>query len=186
MLYLVAPLWIFSPRIWQDVQLWGSCACANKIPKQQYLWTWCQSVVPNDAPRDFGPEVAFGAKFQMPVARQGGREMSAPRPYVTDPFRPLSSINSWKQFLYIQQHSSYFLHVVRSSVSRSGAHLTTADALLKQQSCLRSISIISLVFFHMVRPGAYWHKTHYIHACVFTLQTKKSFISFRFLFRGLL
>ena len=129
MLYLVAPLWIFSPRIWQDVQLWGSCACANKIPKQQYLWTWCQSVVPNDAPRDFGPEVAFGAKFQIPVARQGGREMSAPRPYVTDPFRPLSSLNSWKQFLYIQQHSSYFLHVVRSSVSRSGAHLTTADAL---------------------------------------------------------
>ena len=64
-------------------------ACASKIPKQQYLWTWCQSVVPNDAPRDFGPEVAFGAKFQIPVARQGGREMSAPRPYVTEPFRPL-------------------------------------------------------------------------------------------------
>ena len=39
------------------------------------------SVVPNDAPRDFGPEVAFGAKFQIPVARQGGREMPAPRPY---------------------------------------------------------------------------------------------------------
>ena len=71
------------------------CACANKIRKQQYLWTWCQSVVPNDAPRDFGPEVAFGAKLQIPVARQGGREMSAPRPWVTEPFRPLSSINSW-------------------------------------------------------------------------------------------
>ena len=69
------------------------CACANKMPKQQYLWTWCQSVVPNDAPRDFGPEVAFGAKFQIPFARQGGRVMSAPRPYVTEPFRPLSSIN---------------------------------------------------------------------------------------------
>ena len=37
---------------------------------KQYLWTWRQSVVPNDAPRDFGPEVAFGAKFQIPVARQ--------------------------------------------------------------------------------------------------------------------
>ena len=60
--------------------------------KQQYLWTLCQSVVPNDAPRDFGPEVAFGAKFQIPVARQGGREVSAPRPYVTDPFRLLSSV----------------------------------------------------------------------------------------------
>ena len=33
-------------------------------------WTWRQSVVPNDAPRDFCPEVAFGAKFRIPVARQ--------------------------------------------------------------------------------------------------------------------
>ena len=95
-LYLVDPMWIFFPRIWNELQLKGSCACANKIPKQQYLWTWCQSVVPKDAPRDFGPEVAFGAKFQIPVARQGGREMSAPRPYVTEPFRPFSSISSWQ------------------------------------------------------------------------------------------
>ena len=36
----------------------------------QYLWTWCQSVVPNDVPRDFGPVIAFGAKVQIPVARQ--------------------------------------------------------------------------------------------------------------------
>ena len=49
----------------------------------------------DDAPRDFGPEVAFGVKFQIPVARQAGREMSAPRPFVTEPFRPLSSINNW-------------------------------------------------------------------------------------------
>ena len=110
-------MWIFSPRIWEELQFEGSYAYANKIPKQQYLWTRRQSVVPNDAPRDFGPEVAFGrqilkcqtpltllsvvkakvvlealpgAKFQIPVARQGGREMSAPRPYVTEPFRPLS------------------------------------------------------------------------------------------------
>ena len=37
----------------------------------------------------------------MPVARQGGRELSAPRPYVTDPFHPLSSIYNMKQFVYI-------------------------------------------------------------------------------------
>ena len=67
----------------------------------QYLWTWRQSVVPNDAPRDFGPEVAFGAKFQIPVARQWGREMSAPRPFETDPFHPLGSICNIKQLLYI-------------------------------------------------------------------------------------
>ena len=71
------------------------CIICIKIGKwAQYFWTWRQSVVPNDAPRDFGPEVAFGDKFPIPVARQGGREMSAPRPYVTDPFHPLSSINT--------------------------------------------------------------------------------------------
>ena len=45
----------------------------------------------DDAPRDFGPEVAFSLStlnFQIPglTDRQGGREMSAPRPCVTDPF----------------------------------------------------------------------------------------------------
>ena len=45
----------------------------------------------DDAPRDFGPEVAFSLStlsFQIPGLsdRQGGREMSAPRPCVTDPF----------------------------------------------------------------------------------------------------
>ena len=80
------------------------CACANNYPEHaisimarnraQYLWTRCQSVVPNDVPRDFGPVIAFGAKFQIPVVRQGGREVSAPRPYVTDPFHSLSSFYS--------------------------------------------------------------------------------------------
>ena len=56
--------------------------------------------VANDAPRDLGPEVGFEAKFQIPVAKQGGREMSAPRPYVTEPFRPVIWINNWSQFLY--------------------------------------------------------------------------------------
>ena len=60
--------------------------------------------------------------------------MSAPKPYVTDPFRPLGSIHSWKQFLYIQQRSSYFLNVVRSSLSGGGAYLTIAHALLQKHS----------------------------------------------------
>ena len=100
---------------------------------------WCQTVVPNDAPRDFGPEVAFGAKFQIPVARQN----------VTEPFRPFKPINYWYQFIFIQQHSSYFLFVVRPSVSRGGAYLTIAHALLQKHSYLRFRAIISLVFFHM-------------------------------------
>ena len=45
----------------------------------------------DDAPRDFGPDVAFSLSklsFQIPGLsdRQEGREMSAPRPYVTDLF----------------------------------------------------------------------------------------------------
>ena len=42
---------ISLPRIWHELELKGTCACAKKTPRQQYLWTWRQSVVPND----FGP-----------------------------------------------------------------------------------------------------------------------------------
>ena len=37
-----------------------------------------------------------------------------------------------------------------------------------------------LVFFHMVRAGAYWHKIHDIHACAFAVQTKLSRLDFFF------
>ena len=42
-------------------------------------------------PRDFGPAIVFGAWFQVPVARQWGREMSA----------PLGLIYNTKKFLYM-------------------------------------------------------------------------------------
>ena len=111
--------------------------------------------------------------------------MSAPRPYVTEPFRPLNSISNWQHFLYIQQHSIYFLHVVRSSVYCGGAYLKIAHALLQKHSYFWFRAIISLVCFHMVRVCAYWHKIHDIHACAFAVQTKQSVISFGFLFRRL-
>ena len=79
--------------------------CIESRTWEQYLWTWRQSVEPNDAPRDFGPEVAFGTncKVQIPVARQWGREVSASKPYVTNPFHPLSSLNNNKYFPYLYQ-----------------------------------------------------------------------------------
>ena len=46
----------------------------KNISRKQYLWTWCQSVEPKDVHRDFSSVIAFGAKVQIPVARQGGRE----------------------------------------------------------------------------------------------------------------
>ena len=47
-------------------------------PKKKKLSAVPLDVAPercsNDAPRDFGPEVAFGAKFQIPVARRDGEK----------------------------------------------------------------------------------------------------------------
>ena len=43
--------------------------------------------------------------------------MSAPRPYETDPFRPLGSIINTGLFLYKCQSSGYFFYVLRRSVS---------------------------------------------------------------------
>ena len=63
--------------------------------------------------------------------------------------------------------------------------ITIAHALLQKHSCLWFRDIISLVFFHMIRAGAYWHKVH-DHACTFAVNTKWSVISFGFLFRRLL
>ena len=63
--------------------------------------------------------------------------------------------------------------MVRSSVSCGGAYLTIAHALLQKHPLyLWFNAIISLVFFHMVRAGAYWHKIQDIHACAFAVQTK--------------
>ena len=41
------------------------------------------------------------AKFQIPVARQWGREMTDHTPYVTNPFHSLSSFHNTYQFIYI-------------------------------------------------------------------------------------
>ena len=90
----------------------------------QYLWVWRQSVVPNDAPRDFGPQVAFGAKFQIPVARQAGREMSAPRPFET-----LGSIcNRW-ELRYIYRRIYHLFHVGRTSVYIDNCACALAEIL---------------------------------------------------------
>mgnify|MGYP000654054401 CR=1 FL=1 len=52
----------------------------------------------DEYPRDFGPQIAYTVSLVSdtsrpptlcrPPIRQGGREMSAPRPYETDPFHP--------------------------------------------------------------------------------------------------
>ena len=70
-LALVNDIWYFLHEYGKN---FSSRVTTHAPTKYQSNSTWCQSVVPKDAPRDFDPEVAFGAKFQIPVARQGGRE----------------------------------------------------------------------------------------------------------------
>ena len=78
----------------------------------------------DDAPRDFGPKVALHASFQIPVQdqsiRQGGREMSAPKPYVTDPFLTTSYVPFNRNIIlisyYIQDCSHFLIHMVNSIV----------------------------------------------------------------------
>ena len=61
----------------------------------------------DEYPRDFGPPIAYTVSLVSDTSRppiwQGGREMSAPRPYETDPLRPPSSVRILyhNQFLYI-------------------------------------------------------------------------------------
>ena len=58
--------------------------------------------------------------------------MSAPRPYVTDPFHPLGSVSNNLSFLYIYESvTSYFFHVVRKSASLNDRYLTIAHVLFK-------------------------------------------------------
>ena len=74
------------------------CACANKTPTQQHLWTWCQSVVANDFPRE--------------------REISRPLVHMRQtPFiHSARHIKKVPISIYIEQSSRYFLHVIRPGV----------------------------------------------------------------------
>ena len=118
-MYSLDPTQFISlPRIWYELELEETCACANKTPRQQYLWTWCQSVVPNDFPRDFGPWVAFVELRFRYLSSPTGREGEISRPL--DHMRQIPFIQLVSQIvpisIYIEQFSKYFLHVVRSGV----------------------------------------------------------------------
>ena len=115
------------------------------------------------------PRFRRGGCFWSQVSdtcRQAGREMLASRPYVTKPFRNLGSINNWWQFLYIQQHSSYFLHVVRPSVSCGGAYLTIAHVLFAETLLVMAQSHYkSCVFPYGTRWCILAQNTWHPHMC---------------------
>ena len=82
----------------------------------------------------------------------------------------------------MRQHSSYFLHVVGSSVPYEGAYLTIAHALWQKHSYSWFRAIISPVFFDMVRAGVSWHKIHDTHACAFRQNSPLSRLDLDFFF----
>ena len=107
------------------------------------------------------------AKVQIPIVtdRQGVRDQPAPRPYETYPIHPLSSThNSIYFYIYIEQSSRYFLHVVRSGVYQCRAYLTMAHALYQGHSFKSQTPCRPLVVFHTVR-GDYWCNIDDVYAC---------------------
>ena len=102
----------------------------------------------DDAPRDFGPKVALHASFQIPVQnqsdRQGGREMSAPRPYVTDPFLTTSyvpfNLTKSSTSVYIPFTLHFLTQLVSALVAqRTHAHLLNGKTGVVH-SAIRNVS----------------------------------------------
>ena len=70
-----------SQEYGKKLELEGTCACANKTSRQQYLWTWCQGVLPNDFPQDFCTWVAFMSYGSDTYRhRQAGRDREISQP----------------------------------------------------------------------------------------------------------
>ena len=72
----------------------------------------------DEYPRDFGPRIActviLVSDTSRPPIRQGGRDMSVPRPYQTYPFHSpaLFTLNTRINFYIYTKLFSYFFHVV--------------------------------------------------------------------------
>ena len=69
----------------------------------------------DEYPQDFGPRIAYTVSLvsdtSRPPIRQGGREMSTPRPYETYPFRPPVLFTSYTISIYMKKCLVFFFHV---------------------------------------------------------------------------
>ena len=118
-----------------SISVWTSCACTNQIPGSQKnkklepvtstSRRGARAAYHDECPRDFGPRIAYTVSLVSdtsrpptvcrPPNRQGGREMSAPRPYETYLFYPPALFTTYTlsiNFLYIPKCSSYSFHAV--------------------------------------------------------------------------
>ena len=89
------------------------------------------------------------AKFQIPVTRQWGREMSAPRPCVTDPFHSLNNSNFYICVTVLYRFPSF--GTFKCVLVR--ANLSIAHALLYQHSFQGSEQSVKL---WLVTHGTCW------------------------------
>ena len=104
--------------------------------------------------------------------------MSAPRPYVKDPFHPLGSVSSNLSFLYIYESvTSYFFHVVRKSASLHDRYLTIVHVLFKHILPKVKNDYSRYFDFHTLRARSNYHKIHGIFVYAFAEQTKFFIIS---------
>ena len=112
-----------------SISVWTSYACTNQIPGSQENKKMepvsstsrrgARAAYHDEYPRDFDPRIAYTVSLvsdtSRPPIRQGGREMSAPRPYETYPIHPPALFTTYIlsiNFLYIPKCSSYSFHVV--------------------------------------------------------------------------
>ena len=109
----------------------------------QHLQTWRWSVVPNESSRDFGPCDRFWTQLalrcfllrpRLPV-RHWGRDMSAPKPYETNPTpthssKPLLSLQFNVRFrwhIYPREKSSYLSYGKHWSRRLQSARMRPAE-----------------------------------------------------------
>ena len=71
----------------------------NLEPVSSTCRRWARAAYHDEYPRDFGPRIAYTVSVVSdtcrPPIRQGGREMSAPRPYETYPFHQPALFTSY-------------------------------------------------------------------------------------------
>ena len=94
-------------RVWDrpffdyiKISVLKTCVCADELtgqtkaeePVSSTSRRGARAAYHDEYPRDFGPRIAYTVSLVSDTSRppiwQGGREMSAPRPYETTPFHP--------------------------------------------------------------------------------------------------
>ena len=124
-----------------------------------------RAVYHDEYPRDFGPRIAYTVSLVSdtcrpptlcrPPIRQGGREMSAPRPYETYPFHPPALFTSYTTinlYIYTKLYQ-LFLPCGIYIVSWKTVHLSFTHVLFQEHLFQGSVPFWGHFFMYMARIG---------------------------------